>query len=72
MQDDSDDAGRPADGGAPPAGTGDPRVDEAVAPLGGLAAAPVEEHVAVFERIHGKLREVLGELDDGAAGAAGR
>jgi hypothetical protein len=55
-------------------GTGEPRVDQAIARLDGLAGLPPDEHVAVFEDIHGKLRQVLSELDSGPAdsGAAGR
>ncbi|HEX9065898.1 MAG TPA: hypothetical protein VF843_12380 [Streptosporangiaceae bacterium] len=50
---------------APP--TGDPRVDDALAPLAGLASLPVTEHPQVFERLHGRLVEVLGELGPAAA-----
>ena len=53
--------GQPAEADRPD--TGDQRVDQAVAALGRLPASPVEEHVAVFEGIHGKLRQVLSELD---------
>ncbi|MGI9005530.1 MAG: hypothetical protein ACR2FU_04905 [Streptosporangiaceae bacterium] len=53
---------------APP--TGDRRVDEALAPLAWLAGRPVAEHPPVFERLHGQLVEVLGELGP-AAGQAG-
>lgn len=49
---------------APP--TGDPQVDEALAPLAGLADEPVAEHPQVFERVHAKLVEVLGELGSSA------
>jgi hypothetical protein len=51
--------------------TGEPRVDEAIAGLGGLAGRPVDEHVAVFEDTHARLRQVLSELDSGPPGAAG-
>ena len=61
------DAGQPA-GGIP--GTGDPRVDGALAGLGELAGRPVAEHPAVFEQVHQRLREVLGELDGRPPGAA--
>jgi hypothetical protein len=44
--------------------TGDARVDQAVAALDGLAGRPPEEHAAVFEDIHGKLRQVLNELGE--------
>jgi hypothetical protein len=43
--------------------TGDLRVDEALADLDELAGLPVTEHPPVFERVHSRLREVLGELD---------
>ena len=46
-----------------PGGTGDARVDEAIAALDGLPGRPPGEHVAVFEDIHGKLRQVLSDLD---------
>jgi hypothetical protein len=43
--------------------TGDARVDEAVARLDDLAGLPVAEHPAVFEYVHGRLTEALGDLD---------
>jgi hypothetical protein len=46
-------------------GTGDPRVDEAVAQLGQLDQAPLEEHPAILGQVHDRLREVLGELSPG-------
>jgi hypothetical protein len=46
----------------PPA-TGEARVDAAMARLDELPALPVTEHPAVFEQVHRRLREVLGELD---------
>jgi len=67
---------------APSEGAGDPRVDAAIAGLGELDELPVSEHPPVFERIHGELVEVLGELHttrddarvsaDGDEGTAGR
>jgi hypothetical protein len=57
MQDEQVSQGRPA--------TGENRVDEALARLDELAALPVTEHPAVFEQVHRRLREVLGELDSG-------
>ena len=48
---------------APP--TGDDRVDAAVAGLNRLAGAPAEEHVAVLEEVHGRLRDILGEVNEG-------
>jgi hypothetical protein len=59
--------------------TGEPRVDAALARLDELAGRPVTEHRAVFEDVHRRLREVLGELDtrqppqaQAAAGPASR
>jgi hypothetical protein len=46
--------------------TGDDRVDAAVAGLSRLAAVPAEEHVAVLEEVHGRLRDILGEVNEGA------
>lgn len=42
--------------------TGEPQVDEALDLLAGLADEPVAEHPRMFERVHAKLVEVLGEL----------
>jgi hypothetical protein len=61
MQDHEESA--PAAAAGEGGGTGDPRVDQAIAALDGLAGLPPEQHVAVFEDIHGKLRQVLSELD---------
>jgi hypothetical protein len=44
--------------------TGDTRVDEAAASLSRLAGLPADEHVAVLEEVHGRLRDILGELDE--------
>ena len=46
-------------------GTGDARVDEAVAQLGRLDDAPLEQHPAILGQVHDRLREVLGELSPG-------
>ena len=43
-------------------GTGDARVDAAVARLGELTDAPLDEHPVILGEIHDRLREVLGEL----------
>jgi hypothetical protein len=51
-------------GGLPP--TGDDRVDAALAGLGRLPGALVDDHVAVLEEVHGQLRDILGELSEGA------
>ncbi|MGH3231002.1 MAG: hypothetical protein ACRDOA_20910 [Streptosporangiaceae bacterium] len=60
-----DDAGGALDpdgpGGRP--ATGEPRVDATLARLDELAARPVTEHRAIFEDVHRRLRDVLGELD---------
>jgi len=42
-----------------PEATGDESVDAVVASLRGLDDLPVSEHVAVFERAHESLRQVL-------------
>jgi hypothetical protein len=52
--------------------TGEPRVDAALARLDELEGLPVTEHRAVFEDVHGRLSEVLGELAAGQAPAAGQ
>jgi hypothetical protein len=52
-------------GGRPPGVTGDERVDDAVAGLSRLPGRPVDEHVAVLEEVHGRLRDILGELNEG-------
>jgi hypothetical protein len=51
--------------------TGDPRVDDAVARLDDLAGLPVAEHLAVFEYVHERLTEALGDLDVHAPVRAG-
>ena len=48
--------------------TGDARVDEALRRLDELAGLPVAEHPAVFEQVHRRLAEALGELGPDAAG----
>jgi hypothetical protein len=50
---------------AEPPPTGDDRVDAAMAGLSRLAGAPAEEHVAVLEEVHGRLRDILGEVNEG-------
>ena len=49
---------------AEPVPTGDARVDEAVTALNRLKGRPADEHVAVLEEVHGRLRDILGELDE--------
>ncbi len=58
-------AGLPGPAPRIPAGpaTGDLRVDHALADLRELASRPVAEHPAIFDRVHQRLRDVLGELD---------
>ncbi len=51
--------------------TGDPRVDDAVARLDDLAGLPLAEHLAVFEYVHERLTEALGDLEVHAAARAG-
>jgi hypothetical protein len=43
--------------------TGDERVDSVVADVARLTGRPVEEHVAVFESAHERLRRTLDEPD---------
>jgi hypothetical protein len=45
--------------------TGDDRVDATIAGLRRLPGTPVDEHVAVLEEVHGQLRDILGELNEG-------
>ena len=45
--------------------TGEPRVDRVLRTLADIAELPLSEHPLVFERIHGQLVEVLGELRSG-------
>jgi hypothetical protein len=56
----ADAPGRPDQAGSRPA-TGDSRVDEAVSQLEDLAGLPVAEHPAVFELVHQRLTETLGD-----------
>jgi len=43
--------------------TGEPRVDAGLARLDELTGRPVTEHREIFEDVHRRLRDVLGELD---------
>jgi hypothetical protein len=52
---------RPPGASTAPA-TGDDRVDAAVAGLNRLPGQPVEDHVAILEEVHGRLRDILDEL----------
>jgi hypothetical protein len=56
---------------SPPA-TGDTRVDGAVSGLSRLSGLPAGEHLAVLEEVHGRLRDILGELDEADEADAGR
>ena len=47
---------------------GDERVDDAVAGLSRLPGLPADEHVTVLEEVHGRLRDILGELSEGNMG----
>ena len=65
--------------GEPRSATGEPRVDAALARLDELDGRPVTEHRPIFEDVHRRLRDVLGELDtrepsppEDAAGAVSR
>ena len=73
MEQDTGSGVAPADLTVMPAGqltaTGEPRVDAALRQLGDLGELPVSEHPPVFERIHGQLVEVLGELHSGTGHA---
>jgi len=48
--------------------TGDARVDDAIAGLSRLPGRTPDEHVAVLEEVHGKLRDILGELAEAPEG----
>ncbi|HEX4397908.1 MAG TPA: hypothetical protein VH136_09750 [Trebonia sp.] len=55
-----------------PEGTGDSRVDEAVADLAGVDDLPLDDRPEALEAVHDRLREILGELGTpGAPGAPG-
>ena len=51
-------------------GTGDSRVDEAIAGLAALDDLPLDDRPAALEAVHDRLREILGEL--GTPGTPGR
>ena len=57
---------------AGPSSTGDARVDAAVAGLGRLRGTPTEDHVAILEEVHGRLRDILGELAEDSATLPGQ
>lgn len=45
-----------------PEGTGDSRVDEAIAGLAALDDLSLDDRPAALEAVHDRLREILGEL----------
>lgn len=51
--------------------TGHPVVDEVLQSMQGLAQRPVEEHVAIFEAAHEKLRAALTDAGDRPDGPRG-
>jgi hypothetical protein len=53
----------PAPAPPSPEPTGDERVDTALARLDELTAAPVADHVEVFEDVHRRLQDVLASVD---------
>jgi hypothetical protein len=50
--------------------TGHPAVDEVLQSMQGLQQRPVEEHVAIFEAAHEKLRAALANAGDRPNGPA--
>jgi hypothetical protein len=56
-------AGASREPGGPRPATGEPRVDAALARLDELDGRPVTDHRPIFEDVHRRLRDVLGELD---------
>ena len=61
-------AGGEVGGGLEVPVTGEPRVDAALARLDELDGLPVTEHTRVFDDVHRRLEDVLGELGTGAPG----
>jgi hypothetical protein len=51
--------------GEQPARTGVAAADAALDRLDGLADAPLEDHVEIFDEVQRQLHEGLAELDDG-------
>ena len=47
--------------------TGDPHVDAALTRLDGLADAPLREHVAAFDAVHGALQDRLADAEGAGA-----
>lgn len=46
-------------------GFGDPRVDAAIARLGGVTELPGTEQVATYEAVHRSLQDTLASIDEG-------
>ncbi len=53
-----------------PETTGEPLVDEVLASMAELGRRPVDEHVAIFETAHERLRAALAEAGDRPGGPA--
>jgi hypothetical protein len=51
----------PAESVAPT--TGEPRVDAALERLQDVGAAPVDEHVVIYDDVHRRLQDALADLD---------
>jgi hypothetical protein len=51
--------------------TGDARVDQAIEGLSDLDQIDLDERPAVLEEVHGRLREILGDLGDAGRPAQG-
>ena len=66
-------ADRAAPATPPELTTGEARVDAALKLLDRLSELPVSDHPELFEQVHARLSEVLGELESGpdATGPAG-
>jgi hypothetical protein len=47
-----------------PMPTGEPRVDAGLQRLQDIAAAPVDEHVAIYDDVHRRLQDALADLDE--------
>jgi hypothetical protein len=47
-----------------PRSTGDARVDETLTRLGELGHRPVAEHVEIFDKVRGRLQDVLASIDE--------
>lgn len=43
--------------------TGEPRVDAALDRLQDVAAAPVDEHIAIYDDVHRRLQDALADPD---------